>query len=143
MATLVARGGSRSEVFSAVAQEMARCLDVENADVFRDEDNGATIVAVAAFAGPGVPDHSVGERLTTEGDNISSMVWRTKRAARMDSWESAAGSIAERIRMLGLQSRVGAQSWWMNGSGGWRLSATHNPTRCHRTPRNALPNSPT
>jgi hypothetical protein len=47
---LVARGGSQSEVFSAVAEEMARCLNVENADVFRYEDDGATIVAVAAFA---------------------------------------------------------------------------------------------
>jgi signal transduction histidine kinase len=108
VATLVARGGSQAEVFSAVAQEMARCLNMENADVFRYEDDGATIVAVAAFAEPGVADHSVGERLTTEGDNISSKVWRTKRAARMDSWENAAGSIAERIRMLGLRSRVGA-----------------------------------
>jgi hypothetical protein len=35
VATLVARGGSRSEVFTAVAEEMARCLHVENADVFR------------------------------------------------------------------------------------------------------------
>jgi signal transduction histidine kinase len=108
VATLVARGGSQSEVFSAVAEEMARCLNVENADVFRYEDDGATIVAVATFAEPGVPDHTVGERLSTEGDNISSKVWRTGRAARMDSWESAAGSIAERVRMLGLRSRVGA-----------------------------------
>jgi signal transduction histidine kinase len=108
VATLVARGGSQSEVFSAVAEEMARCLNVENADLFRYEDDGATIVAVATFAEPGVPDHTVGERLSTEGDNISSKVWRTGRAARMDSWESAAGSIAERVRMLGLRSRVGA-----------------------------------
>jgi signal transduction histidine kinase len=108
VATLVARGGSQSEVVSSVAEEMARCLNVENADVFRYEDDGATIVAVATFAEPGVPDHTVGERLTTEGDNISSKVWRTERAARMDSWESAAGSIAERVRMLGLRSRVGA-----------------------------------
>jgi hypothetical protein len=68
VATLVARGGNQSEVFSAVAAEMARRLDVENADVFRYEDDGATIVAVAAFAEPGVPDHSIGERLTTEGE---------------------------------------------------------------------------
>jgi GAF domain-containing protein len=108
VATLVARGVSQSEVFSAVAAEMARCLDVENADVFRYEDRGATIVAVATFAEPGVPDHAVGERLSTEGDNISSTVWRTTRAVRMDSWESAAGSIAERVRVLGLGSRVGA-----------------------------------
>jgi signal transduction histidine kinase len=108
VATLVARGGSPSEVFSAVAEEMARCLNVENADILRYEDDGATIVAVAGYAEPGVPDHTVGERLTTEGDNISSKVWRTQRAARMDNWEGAAGSIAERVRMLGFGSRVGA-----------------------------------
>ena len=65
-----------------MAKEMARCLNVENADIFRHEDDGATIVVVA-YAEPGVPDHIVGERLTTEGDNISGMVWRTRRAARM------------------------------------------------------------
>jgi len=108
VATMVARGGSQSEVFSAVAEEMALCLNVENADIFRYQDNGATIVVVAAYAESGVPDHTVGERLTTEGDNISGKVWRTERAARMDSWEGAAGSIAERVRVLGLGSRVGA-----------------------------------
>jgi hypothetical protein len=69
---------------------------VENANVFRYEDDGMTMVAVAAFAESGVPDHAVGQRLTAEGDNISSMVWRTERAARMDGWESAAGSVRRR-----------------------------------------------
>jgi signal transduction histidine kinase len=108
VATLVARGGSESVVFSAVAQELARCLEVEYADVFRYEDDGATIVAVGVFAGPGVPDHAVGERLTIEGDNTSSKVWGTRRAARMDSWDSAVGTIAEHARMVGRHSRVGA-----------------------------------
>jgi hypothetical protein len=44
----------------------ARCLNVENAYVFRYEDDGAKSVSVAAFAKAGVPDHPVGERLTTE-----------------------------------------------------------------------------
>ena len=107
VATLVARGVSPSEVFAAVAEEMAGCLNVENADVFRYEDDGAA-VAVATYAAPGVPHHSIGDRLTTEGDNVASMVLREGRPARMDSWEGAVGSIAERVRELSMRSRVGA-----------------------------------
>jgi PAS domain S-box-containing protein len=108
VATLVARGVSESEVFSAVAEEMAGCLDVANAEVFRYEDDGAAFVVVASYAAPFVPHLSVGERLTTEGDNLSARVFRTGKAARMDSWESAAGSTAERARELGIRSCVGA-----------------------------------
>jgi signal transduction histidine kinase len=108
VATLVARGVSQSEVFSAVAEEMADCLNVGNAEVFRYEDDGAAIVVVATYAAPGVPHPSVGERLTTEGENLSGRVFRTRKATRMDSWGDAAGSIAERVRELGIRSCVGA-----------------------------------
>src|SRR5271157_3190090 len=108
VATLVARGVGQSEVFSAVAEEMAGCLNVGNAEVLRFEDDGAAIVVVASYAAPGVPHLLLGERLRTEGDNVSAMVLRTRQAARMDSWEGAAGSIAERVRELGVRSRVGA-----------------------------------
>lgn len=91
-----------------MAEVLARCLNVQYAYVFRYEDGGVTIVAVAAFADAGVPDHAVGERFSTDGDNTSSKVWRTRRVARMDSRDSAVGSIAERVRLLGLRSRVGA-----------------------------------
>jgi signal transduction histidine kinase len=108
VATLVARGVSQSEVFSAVAEEMADCLNVGNAEVFRYEDDGAAIVVVATYAAPGVPHPSVGERLTTEGENLSGRVFRTRQTTRMDSWGGAAGSIAERVRELGIRSCVGA-----------------------------------
>jgi signal transduction histidine kinase len=65
-------------------------------------------VVVASYAVPGEPHLEVGERLSTEGDNVSRMVLRTRRAARMDNWEGAAGSIAERVRELGVRSRIGA-----------------------------------
>lgn len=122
VATLVARGVSQSELFSAVAEEMARCLDLGGADVFRYEDNGAATVVVASYAAPGAPHLSVGERLTTEGDNISSKVFRTGHAARMDSWEGAPASIAERVRKLGFRSCAGApivvneRVWGMAGA---------------------------
>jgi signal transduction histidine kinase len=108
VATLVASGVSPSEVFSAVAEEMAECLNVGSAEVFRYEDAGAAIVVVASYGMPGVPHLEVGERLSTEGDNVSAMVLRTRQAARMDDWAEAAGSIAARVRELGLRSRVGA-----------------------------------
>ena len=50
VATLVARAASPSEVFSVVAEEMARCLKVANAEVCRYQENGAGIVAVRSFA---------------------------------------------------------------------------------------------
>ncbi|WP_197521314.1 GAF domain-containing protein [Mycobacterium sp. E787] len=108
VATLVAQGVSQAEVFSAVAEEMADCLDVGSAEVLRFEDDGAAIVVVASHAAPGVAHLEVGERLGTEGDNVAARVLRTRRAARMDSWEGTDGPIAERVRELGVRSRIGA-----------------------------------
>jgi signal transduction histidine kinase len=108
VATLVARGVSQAEVFSAVAEEMAGCLKVGNAEVLRFEEDGAAIDVAASYAEPGVPHLSVGERLTTEGDNLAATVSRTRQSARMDSWEDAAGPIAQRVRELGVRSRIGA-----------------------------------
>ena len=108
MATLVARAASPSEVFSLVAEEMARCLKVANAEVCRYRENGVGIVAVGSFAESGVPDVPVGESLICECENVSGKVWRTGRPARMDSYERAPGSIAARMRDLGIRSQVGA-----------------------------------
>jgi signal transduction histidine kinase len=108
VATLVARGGSPSEVFSAVAEEMARCLKVRSAEVFRYEDDGAAIVVVAAYTEPGAQGLRVGERITLEGHNISGAVLRTGGTVRIDSFDSASGSVAERMRELSIHARVGA-----------------------------------
>ena len=62
VATLVARGVSPEECFAAVAREMARCLNLEKAEVFRYEDDGAAI-AVACHASPGTAYMPVGDRL--------------------------------------------------------------------------------
>jgi signal transduction histidine kinase len=107
LATLVARGVKPSDVFSAVAEEMARCLGTTDAEVLRYEPDGAAIV-VASWAGPGMPGLAVGERLTLEGDSVSARVLRTGRPARMDSYDDAARALAARVRALGLRSRVGA-----------------------------------
>jgi signal transduction histidine kinase len=107
VATLVARGATSSEVFSAVAEESARFLGVSSATLFRYEPDGSGIL-VAARNEPGLPTWPVGEHFTFEGENIPATVLRTGSTARMDSTEKATGSIAPRIHELGLRAAVGA-----------------------------------
>jgi PAS domain S-box-containing protein len=107
VATLVARGVGPSEVFSAVAEELARVLGVQNAAVWRYEPDGAATL-LAARDDPGAKKMPVGKRFTLEGDNVAAMVFRTGRPARMDSHDHAAGSAAAQMRELGLRGGVGA-----------------------------------
>jgi signal transduction histidine kinase len=107
VATLVALGVNPAEVFSAVAEEMAHCLNVENAEVHSFETDYASSVVVASYADPGMPHIPLGQRRTLEGENVSAQVLRTGRPARMNSYEDAGGSIAAQMRELGIRSRVG------------------------------------
>jgi signal transduction histidine kinase len=107
VATLVARGVSPSEVFSAVAAELARVLAVQHASVWRYEPDGAATL-LAASDEPGAKKMPVGDRFTLEGDNLAAMVLHTGRPARMDSLDEAAGSAAARIRELGIRAAVAA-----------------------------------
>jgi PAS domain S-box-containing protein len=107
IATLVARSTPPSEVFAAVAEEMAQCLGTTDAEVFRYDPDGAAVV-VAAYSPPGTPALTVGERLTLEGDSVSVRVLRTGRPAQMDSYDNVEGTIAARTRELGPRARAGA-----------------------------------
>jgi signal transduction histidine kinase len=107
VATLVARNVPPSEVFSAVVAELASCLDVQNASLWRYEPDG-TAVLLAAADEPGLQKMPVGERFSLDGENVTGMVRRSGRAVRMDSHDQAAGAAAARIRALGLRSGVGA-----------------------------------
>jgi GAF domain-containing protein len=64
VATLVAEGGSQSELFSAVAEEIARMLDVSLVSVVRYELDRTALVLASVNAAPGFP---VGSRVATEG----------------------------------------------------------------------------
>jgi signal transduction histidine kinase len=116
VATLVARNVAPSEVFSAVVAELAHCLDVQNASLYRYEPDG-TAVLLAAADEPGLQNMPVGEHFSPEGENIAALVRRSGRVARMDSHDHASGSAAALIRALGLTSGVGAPI--MAGSQVW------------------------
>jgi signal transduction histidine kinase len=107
VATLVARGVAATEVFSAVAEELAHCLGVHNAGLCRLEPDGAATL-VAARDEAGFTNNLVGQRFSLEGENIVATVIRTCGVARMDNHDEAAGPAAARIRELGMRSAVGA-----------------------------------
>jgi signal transduction histidine kinase len=106
VATLVARGVSPTEIFAAVADEVANALEVGNATLFRylDVDLGEIVAAYDE----GAKKMPVGARLSLEGDNVAALVQRTGGTARKNSHEGAPGSAAALIRDLGFRSGVGA-----------------------------------
>jgi signal transduction histidine kinase len=105
VATLVARGVDPSEVFSAVADELARCLNVQHSTLFRYEADGAATL-LAARQEHGSTALPIGERFPLEGENIAAKVLHSGRTARMDSHDDAPGAAAD-IRKLGIRSSVG------------------------------------
>ena len=108
VATLVAHGVAPSEVFSAVADELARCLGVRHTTLFRFEPDGAGLLIAGHHELDGTT-LDVGQRFSLDGDSVAAMVLRTGRPARMDSQDhdNAPGPAADYIRRLGLRSGVG------------------------------------
>jgi PAS domain S-box-containing protein len=107
VATLVARGAAPAEVFAAVADELARYLDVVNAGLLRFEADGTGYVVAVQYE-PGITQMPVtGEHIPLAGDDVGALVLRTGRAARVDNHDNATGPEAARIRAAGIGSIVG------------------------------------
>ena len=107
LSTLVARGVEPSEVFDAVVKEMRRCSSAERAALWRYETNGELTLLAADHRSPAPLKWPVGTRTPMDGSTLATMVHRTGRPARMDSYENAAGSIAALARAMGLRAAVG------------------------------------
>jgi PAS domain S-box-containing protein len=88
VATLVARGVSAAEIFSAVAKEVGRVLGADDAAVLRFEPDGGGIIAGFANVRPELP---LGTRWEPDDAFATTAVWRTGRAARRegDAFRSA------------------------------------------------------
>ncbi len=108
MATLVAHGVvTPSEVYSAVAEEMVRCLDCDGAGVFRYEPDGSAVV-IAVSSKPGSQYLPVGEHMPFDDDNLLAWILQTGKPARHDDVEGARGPVITRVREFGIRSGVGA-----------------------------------
>ena len=107
VATLVARGEPPEEVFAAVAEEVGRVLAVDFAIVIRYYPQDALEV-VGTWTRTGTPAPTpVGGRLPLGGRNVTTLVYRTSRPARID-YSDVSGVIGQvASRDWGLRSSVG------------------------------------
>ena len=88
MATLVARRVEPEEVFDAVTNEMRRYVPADCAGLWRYETSGEITRVAAAYLSASAPAKwPVGGRTPIAGNILASMVQRTGRPARMDSYE--------------------------------------------------------
>ena len=107
LAALVARGVEPSEVFDAVVNEMRRCLWAERAGLWRYEPNGEITLLAGDYGSQAPVGWPVGTRTPIGDSTLAATVQRTGRPARMDSYENSVGSIAARVRAVGLLTAVG------------------------------------
>jgi signal transduction histidine kinase len=108
VATLVARAAPPEEVFAAVAAEVGQLLHVDLTVLSRYEPGGtASVVGCWARTDPGRP-LVVGIRMGHGGRNTHTLVFRTRRPARVEDYRSASGPAADVGRDWGIRSAVGA-----------------------------------
>jgi GAF domain-containing protein len=105
VARLVAQGASPEEVFAAVTDEAARLLGASFAMMGRYDPHDARAVIVAwSGAGRASP---IGTQWSLVGRNVPTLVFRTRRPARIDEYSGAWGPLAEAVREFGLRAGVG------------------------------------
>jgi PAS domain S-box-containing protein len=106
VATLVARGAEARDVFDAVCVETGRLIGATSVNVDRFTADRLNVT----LAGWSLRDTHVptGTLLPLEGDTINVQVQRTGAPSRFESYEGAAGELAEVIRQRGIRSEVGA-----------------------------------
>ena len=108
VATLVARGVSPAELFSAVSDEVGRLFGSGQAAIGRYEPDGSSVVYVGISEG--LSTMPIGTRWPLEDFLASTTVYRTGRPARQEQrdYETATGEVADTLRELNTVSRVGA-----------------------------------
>src|SRR6478609_6288547 len=106
LATLVARGVEPVEVFGAVAEEMRRCVPADTAGLWRFETSGEITIVAAAADPEALARWPVGTRTPVDGNTIATLVRRSGRPARIDSYDNVAGPIAARVREIGVRAAV-------------------------------------
>jgi signal transduction histidine kinase len=105
VATLVAQGASPEEVFAAVTEESGRLLHADHATMGRyDPDGTIRVVATWGSADVAVP---VGARPKLGRQDLHTMIFQTRRPARINDCASVSGPIGEVARKLGIGAAVG------------------------------------
>ena len=95
-------------VFGAVAEEMRRCVNAFTAGLWRFESGGEFTMVGAAADPAALARWPVGTRITLEGNTIATRGATQRRGPR--GWTATtniAGSIAARVREVGVRAAVG------------------------------------
>jgi PAS domain S-box-containing protein len=104
VATVVAQGASPTEVFAAVAREVAHVLELPLVEMCRYEpDETATVIAAT-----GEHPFQVGTSWRLDGASLTALVWRTGEPARIDDYTKVDGTIGDAARKADVQAGVGA-----------------------------------
>jgi PAS domain S-box-containing protein len=104
VATLVARDASQAELFTVIAKECAQMFGTEDIGMVRYEGDRHRVVM--ASSGTFKAAFPTGSRQPLGGDDAASLVFRTRRAARIDDYARASGPIADAIRPMGVRCAV-------------------------------------
>jgi signal transduction histidine kinase len=105
VATLVGRATAPEEVFAAVTEEAGRLLGASFAMMARyNPDDTRTVVGSWSSASSPFP---VGNRTKLGGRNVSTLVYKTGRPARLDGHTGISGPIGEAALAFGFGSAVG------------------------------------
>lgn len=109
VATLVARGVSPPEVFSAVAGETGRLLAAEATGVTRFDPDGAAIV-VGSWDTPGNRGWALplGSRGPAEEGDVAEQIYRTGQPARVASYDHVGGALSAWAKEHRICSSVGS-----------------------------------
>jgi signal transduction histidine kinase len=107
VAMLVATGAQPDEVFAAVVAEAGRLLGGDYTVLARrDQDDAITFVSAWTPTGVAAPP-SVGNRFPLGGHNVSTMVCRTGRPARIDQGRITGAMADVVVHRWGVRSSVG------------------------------------
>jgi signal transduction histidine kinase len=107
VATLVAGGAPSSEVFDAVAKEVAQVMHLRNASVCRYDDDG-TVMTVVAVVGSHPESFHPGSRWPLDGPSMAREILRTGRPQRLEEYSGLPGTLAAAAREGGFNRVAGA-----------------------------------
>ena len=105
VATLAARGVPAQELFEAVTEEVGRLLSVDFAGMGRYEADGM-VTFLASWSRSRHSGFPVGTRALLGGKNLSTLVARTGRTARIDGGVDASAPIGEALSRVPFRSGV-------------------------------------
>ena len=102
MATLVARGAARTEIFRALVTEVGLLIPATDAALVRlHGDETVTMIGrwneVAGY-------RSIGARHPFGSGTLARLIWDSRRPSRVATYADASGSLAEMIRGWGWRS---------------------------------------